>query len=110
MKISQDRIRPNGSKSVTTSQAKAAQTKALSDELLAALDRENAFRLASGIVTCVWIGPDKRELARVDFPREIFSRIEEVRTTRGMTLHDFCDDAVHHYCGLCKDCMTVHGS
>lgn len=103
MKRNQDRIRPNGSKSVTTSQAKAAQTKALSDELLDAIEHDNALRLRAGIVTCVWTGPDRQEVARVDFPREVFSRIEAICIDRRITLQQFCDEAILHYIELRKD-------
>ena len=62
------------------------------------LQQDRDRRLAAGTVTCVWTGPDGREFARVDFERELFSLIKGAASKLGITLQQFFDDAVHHYC------------
>jgi hypothetical protein len=53
-------------------------------------------RLAAGTVTCVWTGPDGRELFRTDFSRELFSLIEHTASKLGITLQRFFENAIHH--------------
>jgi uncharacterized protein (DUF1778 family) len=48
-------------------------------------------------VTCVFTLPDGSEVARVDFPREVFSRIERAAAKRGITLEQFFINAIRHY-------------
>jgi adenosylmethionine-8-amino-7-oxononanoate aminotransferase len=99
-----------GSKTATVSQATKRLAKRLSDELLNAIEHDNALRRRAGIVTCVWTGPDRQEVARVDFPREVFSRIKAVCINRGITLQQFSDVAINSYIELRKKCPAAHGS
>ena len=56
---------------------------------------------SAGTVTCVWFLPDGGEAFRVDFPRELFSRIKRVATKLGITLEQFFDNAISHYAAEC---------
>ena len=66
--------------------------KLLSDEI----EENSARRLAAGTVTCVWIGPDGREFARVDFEPELFALVKRAASDLGITVHHFFDNAIHH--------------
>ena len=63
-----------------------------------AIQQDRARRLAAGIVTCVWTGPDGRQVARVDFRREVFARIETAAAKLGITLQSFFDNAIREAC------------
>ena len=52
----------------------------------------------AGTVTCVWTAPNGREWARVKFEGELFARIEIAASLLGITLQDFFDNAIRHYC------------
>ena len=51
----------------------------------------------AGPVTCVWIGPDGSECARVDFPPEFFSLIKRAASKLGITIQQFFDNAIRDF-------------
>jgi hypothetical protein len=62
-----------------------------------AIQQDQARRLAAGTVTCVWTCPDGSEWARVEFERELFSRIEYAASKLGVTLQQFFEKAIRHH-------------
>ena len=123
MKRNQNRVRKNANRSAAHSQPitkpnpayvemarVAASLKVLTGKpYTAALSRmgdlftegvaqERAERLAAGTVTCVWTRPDGSEFARVDFERELWSRIKRAASEMDITLQQLFDNAVHDYC------------
>ena len=54
-------------------------------------------QVAAGPVTCVWIGPDGSECARVDFPPEVYSLIKRAATKLGITIQQFFDNAIRDF-------------
>jgi hypothetical protein len=70
----------------------------MADLITESIDQERAQRLAAGTVTCVWTQADGSEFARVDFERELWSRIERAASELGITLQQLFDNAVHDYC------------
>jgi hypothetical protein len=53
-------------------------------------------------VTCILILPDGSEVARVDFPSDVFARIEAAASKRGITLDQFFYNAIRNYIELCE--------
>ena len=68
------------------------------DLYMDSLQQDRDRRLAAGVVTCVWTKADGSEFARVDFERELWSRIERAASELGITLQQLFDNAVHDYC------------
>jgi hypothetical protein len=50
-----------------------------------------------GTVTCILILPNGSEVARLDFPRNVFARIETVAAKLGITLQQFFEKAIRNY-------------
>jgi hypothetical protein len=51
----------------------------------------------AGIITCVLILPDGSEFARVDFPSDVFARIEQVALKQGISLGELFIRALRNY-------------
>ena len=83
----QSRIRKNGSPTGPAAQLKTKLHQA------AAPRRHRP----SGAITCVWTGSDGSEFARVEFPGELFARIELVASKLGITLEQFFDYAIRDF-------------
>jgi len=110
----QNQVRRNGSPAAAAPQSKTSQSQARvrpvagrsrpksksipgSDELLEAIKHDQELRMARGTVTCVWTGPDGREVASVEFHRELFSRIERAASKMHVSLQQFFDDAIRDF-------------
>jgi hypothetical protein len=48
-------------------------------------------------ITCILILPDGSEVARVDFPSDVFARIEAAASKLGITLERFINDAICNF-------------
>ena len=51
----------------------------------------------SGTVTCVWTASDGSEWERVEFPRDLFARIESCASKLGISLQQFFDNAIRNF-------------
>jgi hypothetical protein len=53
--------------------------------------------LLEGAVTFIFKAPDGRELERVDFPPDVFKRIQRAASKEGISLQEFCRTAIRHF-------------
>jgi len=53
-------------------------------------------------ITCILILADGTEVARVDFPRDVFARIEHAASKQGISIGQFFVNAIQHYIDSCN--------
>jgi hypothetical protein len=67
------------------------------DQFISGALNGNLVRGPLDSITCVWIMPNGREAARVDFPHQVFSRIVRAASQMGITLQQFMDNAIRNF-------------